>query len=183
MANLITTDELKAYPLPVTAQQWAKIGDDQLEIVIGYASDAIERWLDRRLINGNYVESYVGSGSHKMLLKQYPVTYLYSVSSYNDSWSPTPWDTTSFIVHEGPGILEFMNKGRYEFSTGTRWLVDYDAGYTTLPGVVKHAVALQTVEMLQPLFRGGSSFVEVELISDLDEQIVDMLDTLKRRRL
>lgn len=179
----ITVAELKAYPLPVTSAQWAKIGDDQLEIMIGYASDRIEDWLDRRLINGNYVERRKGSDLPRILLKNYPVTALNAVSSYTPSNAHTDWDVSLFYVNEDSGIIEFLEPSKWSFGKALTWEFDYEAGYAEVPGVVKHATALQTVEMLQPVFRGGRDFQEVELITELDEQIVDMLDKYKRRRM
>lgn len=184
MANkFITADELKAYPLPVTTAQWGKIGDDQLEIIIGYASERIEDWLDRRLINGNYVERRYGSDLPSIILNNYPITALNGVSSYTSSGAYTSWDTSLFRVNATAGIVEFNDAARNAFSKGLSWVFDYDAGYDEVPGVVKHATALQTVEMLQPIFRGGREFQEVELITELDEQIVDLLDKYKRRRM
>lgn len=183
MASFITVEELKAYPLPVSTAQWSKIGDDQLEVIIGYASERIEDWLDRRLINGNYTERRKGSDLPRILLKNYPVTAIYGVSSYSQTGAYTSWDTDLFYVNEDSGIIEFVDSSRYAFQKSLTWEFDYDAGFDEIPGVVKHATALQTVEMLQPIFRGGRDFQELELITELDEQIVDLLDKYKRRRM
>ena len=72
MAGYITPAELKAYPLPVTAQQWAKVGDDQLAIVIGYASEHLDDWMDRRLATGNYVDRIRGKYKNRLILNNYP---------------------------------------------------------------------------------------------------------------
>jgi len=182
MANFITPSELKAYPLPVTAQQWAKVGDDQLAVVIGYACDHLEDYMDRSIATGNYVDRLTGSGLYSQLLSLYPVVALNYVSSYDGLNNPFTHDPSQFYVGTS-GIIEWLQPDKYNFSRYKRWEFDYDAGYATVPGPVKHAAALQTVRMLQPLFRGGSTFTETELIAEIDEQIVELLEFYKRRRI
>ena len=184
MANLITTDELKAYPLPVTTKQWQLVGDDQVETVIGYASDHIEDYLDRKIAVTAITDRIkAGTGTNRMLLSTYPVTTLTSVTSYDTIGNATVHDLGLFYINNDSAILEFINRSRYTFGKTSIWEVEYSAGYAATPGPVKHAVALQTVKMLQPLFRGGSQFTETELIIELDEQIVELLDYYKRRRI
>jgi hypothetical protein len=181
MAAYITPAELKAYPLPVTAQQWSKVGDDQLAIVIGYATDHLESYMDRKLAVGNYVDKVRGKGSSRLLLPQYPVIAVNYVTAYDMYNNYSTFDISNFWVEHEAGIIEWLNSYTYKFDS-RYWMVDYNAGYPTIPGPAKHAVALQTVKMLQPLFRGGQNFVEVELINELDEQIVELLDPYKRTR-
>jgi hypothetical protein len=183
MAAFITPTELKSYPLPVTAAQWSKVGDDQLAIVIGFASDHLEDYMDRRIATGNYVTKLWGSGGWLQLLPVYPVVAVNYVTSYDAYHNPTSYSIDDFWVDNEAGILEWYNKNRYKFTRSSRWLFDYEAGFATTPGPVKHAAALQTVKMLQPLFRGGTNFTEIELITELDEQIVELLDPYKRRRI
>jgi len=184
MAGYITPAELKSYPLPVTAQQWAKVGDDQLAIVIGYASEHLEDWMDRRLATGNYVDRIRGKYRNRLILKNYPVIAVNYVTAYlsNAAQTSTTFGVEEFWIEHEAGIIEWLNQGRYTFDS-RYWIVDYDAGYPSIPGPVKHATALQTVKMLQPLFRGGQNFTETELIADLDDQIVELLDAYKRRRI
>lgn len=184
MANFITINELKAYPLPVTSAQWSKVGDDQIETVIGYASEHLEDYMDRAVDITEYTDRiHKGSGTELQLLSVFPVTTLTSVYSVDGSNNRTLVDNDQFLVDNEAGILEFLNRNRFAFSKYVKWEVTYSAGYSTIPGPLKHACALQTVKMLQPLFRGGSNFTEVELIDELDEQIVELLEYYKRRRI
>lgn len=184
MPNLITTDELKAYPLPVTTKQWDMVGEDQLEVVIGYASDHIEDYLDRKIAVTAVTDRLrKGSGSSRQMLSTYPVTSLTSVTSYDTAGNATVHDLADFYINNDSAILEFLNRDKNSFTKTKIWQIAYNAGYAATPGPVKHAVALQTVKMLQPLFRGGSQFAETELIMELDEQIVELLDYYKRRRI
>lgn len=184
MANLITNDALKSYPLPVTAKQWQLVGDDQLTTVIGFASDHIEDYLDRKVeITSVSDRIKAGSGTNRQLLSTYPVTELTSVKSYDGLNNETVHDLSAFYMNAESGILEFLERDKKAFTKSKIWVVAYDAGFATVPGPIQHAVALQTVKMLQPVFRGGSQFTETEFIMELDEQIVELLEYYKRRRI
>lgn len=183
MAGLITPTEFKSYPLPVSAKQWSMVGDDQLEIVIGFATEHLEDYMDRSISIGTYVSKLWGSSGWLQLMPVYPIVDLVSVTAYDSYHNPTSYDLTDFWIDHEAGIIEWYNKNRYKFTKSSRWVFEYTAGYAVTPGPVKHAVALQTVKMLQPLFRGGSNFTEVELITEIDEQIVELLDPYKRRRI
>lgn len=183
MAQFITTSELKAYTLPVTAAQWSKVGDDQLDIVIETASDHIEDYLDRKVLSTNYTDRRAGSGTHKILLSAYPVTAVSSAYQIDSVGTVLSWDPSVFHINEQAGILEFINRARYGFYKHYTWQFDYTAGFATVPSPIKHATALQTVKMLQPIFRGGAQFTETELIADLDEQVMELIDVYKRKRI
>ena len=181
MPQFITPDELKAYPLPVKAEQWFKVGDDQITIVIERASEHLEDFMDRKVLTGNYVDRLRGKGLSRQLLTHYPVTQLNVVTAYSPTNAAFDYNVSNFIVDESAGIIEWANRYRYNFYTDMVWMIDYNAGFTSVPGPIKHATALQTVKMLQPLFRGGTTFVETELIAEIDEQVVELLDPYMRR--
>lgn len=183
VAGFITPSELKSYPLPVKSTQWSSIGDDQIEKVIQYASDHLEDYMDRRILVSRYVDKKWGSGGWRQMLSNYPLVELVSASSYDGNYNQTAWDVDGIFTYDSSGIIEWKNKNRYKFYKSQMWEFVYDAGYATVPGPVKHATALQTVKMLQPLFRGGTQFTEVELVSEIDEQIMELLDNYKVRRI
>ena len=183
MAQFITTQELKEYPLPVSAKQWQLVGDDQLATTIEAASDHLEDYLDREILTANYTDRRRGTGTEKILLPVYPITALSSAYMYDGLGNQTEWDTSEFYINSDAGILEFIKRDRYSFTKHYTWEFSYTAGYATVPTPVKHAAAFQTVKMLQPIFRGGSQFTETELITDLDDQIIELLEVYKRRRI
>lgn len=179
--SYITVDEFKAYPLPITATQWQKMGDDQLELIIGYATEHLDDYMDRHLDIRNYVDRRRGSDLPTLLLENYPVVTINAVSSYLPNDVATTQNVNLFT--HGVGVIEWLDRTRYKFYRNQTYIIDYDAGYAVIPGPVKHATALQTLKMLQPLFRGGAQFAEVELITDIDENVVEMLEKYRRKRL
>lgn len=183
MAQFLTTDELKSYPLPVTAKQWQLVGEEQLSTTITAASDHLEDYMDRQILTANYTDRRGGTGTHKILLSVYPVTALSSAYSYDGLGTATEWDTSEIYINQDSGMLEFIKRDKYAFTKSYTWEFEYTAGYAAVPSPVKHAAAYQTVKMLQPLFRGGSQFTETELITDLDDQIIELLEFYKRRRI
>lgn len=183
MSQFITPQELKEYSLPVTSKQWQLVGDDQLTTVIEAASDHLEDYMDRKILAANYTDRREGTGTHKILLEVYPITALTSAYQIDGYGNQTQWDTSEFYINADAGMLEFINRNRYSFTKSCTWQFEYTAGYASVPTPVKHAAAYQTVKMLQPLFRGGSNFTETELITDLDDQIVELLEFYKRRRI
>lgn len=183
MVAFITAQELKAYPLPVTDKQWEKVSDYHISMVTDYASQHIEDYLDRSILAAVYSQRIVGNDRYTLMVEHYPIIELTGVSSYDIGEAQVDYTPDKFLVHAGAGIIEWSDKIHNHFSKYKVWEIRYRAGYTVIPGPIKHATALQCVEMLQPLFRGGSNFVEVDLIEGLNEQIVDMLEKYKRKRM
>jgi len=179
----ITPEELKRYPLPVTDKQWAKIEPEQLVAVTAYATQYVEDYLDRNICSQQYTQRIRGTNRGKLVLDQYPVTSLVSVTSTDMTGYITSISTSDLFINAGSGIIEWIDQTRNSFYKNLIWTVTYVAGYDVVPGPIKHATALQAVEMLQPIFRGGVDFQEVDLIEQLDESIVEMLERYKRKRI
>lgn len=177
----ITPEEFKAYPLPITEKQWQLIGPDQVAVILQFASDHLEDYMDRRILNGNYVDKLRGAGLATQMLSQYPVTAINAVTAYGPTNQGISYNVGRFIFNSTSGILEWGDKTESRFDKYNTYWVDYEAGYETIPGPIKFATALQATKMLQPLFRGGVAFTEVELIQDLDEQIVELLEPYRRK--
>lgn len=181
MSSFITVDEFKAYPLPITAAQWQKVGDDQLALVIENASEHLEDYMDRKINIARYVERKRGSNQFKQLLENWPVTEVHAVTSYAVNGTPTGHNVGLFTTAES-GIVEWLDRTRYKFGRDLTWIFDYSAGYSEVPKPIKHATYLQTLKMLQPIFRGGAQFTEVELVSELDEQVAELCERYRRAR-
>lgn len=183
----ITTAELKNYPLPITEAQWNKIdgvGGEQVDKVLAYASQNIKDYLDRDIELTAYTERmYVSGATTKLMLNQYPIASLTGISS-TDLWGNViTYSTGSFVVNADAGIVEWIDKVRNGFLPPYVYTVSYTAGYATIPGPIKHATALQALSMLQPLFRGGTNFVQVDLVEGMEESIVDLLESYRRKRI
>lgn len=179
----LTVSELKSYPLPIKNEQWDKITDPQIQVVIDYASQHVDDYLDRPVSSAYYTERIPGSGMEYLILEHRPITLLLSVASYDYAENPTTYLNSQFFLDSSAGMLYWVDRARNAFYRAYNYVVQYRAGYTEVPGPIKHATALQTLAMLQPLFRGGTQFVEIELIGGINEQVVDMLEHYKRSRI
>lgn len=180
---LLTVYELKNYALPVKDVQWDKIGDSQLETVIEYASQNIMDYVDLGIVSAYYTERIPGNNRATLMLDQYPLNSVQSVTAYDNQENSTSYSTSLFLLDSGSSLITWKDRFRNVFWGTYDWQISYNAGWTTVPGPIKHATALQCVQMLQPVFRGGMNFGEVKLIDGLNESIVDLLEKYKRKRI
>lgn len=180
---LITLEELRAYPLPVKSAQWDNIGDSQIETVIEYASQNIMDYVDLGIASAYYTQRQPGNNLATLMLDQYPVNSVESITSYNNTEVGTTYNVSDFLIDSGAGFIIWKDRLRNVFWKQYDWTVEYNAGWLTIPGPIKHATALQTIQMLQPLFRGGANFDQVKLIDGVNEEIVDLLERYKRKRI
>ena len=182
----LTENELKAYPLPITNAQWAKINeldDDQIDVVLNYASQHVEDYLERKIEEAEYIERIQGRNRGTLMLNNYPVISIDGVSSTDVYGYTRTYDANAFLMDGDAGIIEWLDKYRNTFVKGYLWTIEYTAGYAAVPGPIKHATALVAVQMLQPLFRGGTNFTQVDLLDESNETIVDMLERYRRQRI
>jgi hypothetical protein len=184
--SFITVDELKDYPLPVKNSMWDKINGVspyQIQKVLDYATQNIKDYLDRDIELTEYVERiFVSKPEPKLILNQYPVTELTSISSTDLYGNIITYSLPSFFSGEN-GIIEWIDKTRNGFYPTYVYTVSYTAGYATIPGPIKHATALQAISMLEPMFRGGTNFAQIDLVEGTEEIIVDMLEKYRRKRI
>lgn len=181
---LINKEYLKATPLPIKDAQWNLIGDTQLDTVLQEASEFVEDYLDRHIASAYYEERVVGSDRPMLILEEYPITYLVSVEARDLTEQVTSYDTESFIIHADAGMIEWVDKARNLFSSQRVYVVNYMAGYYPIPGPIKKATALQTVEMLQPIFRRtNTNMTQADVIPETSEQIVELLEKYRRKRI
>ena len=180
---LITYEELRNYPLPVKGSQWDSIGQSMVETTIEYASQNIMDYVDLGIASAYYTERIPGSGTATLMLDQYPLLEVVSVTQLNRLNAAQGWTLDYFVVDTGGGMITWADRTRYAFYKDYDYSVYYRAGWLTIPGPIKHAVALQTIQMLQPMFRGGQNFTEIKLIDGVNEEIVDLLEKYKRKRI
>lgn len=183
--GFITAEELKHYPLPVTNKQWELIDSagPYVQKVIDYASQRIKDYLEKDIEPATYIERIRTRNRDSLMLNHYPIISLDDVSATDAYGYTRTYSSGDFIIDSGAGIIEWLDKYRNTFLETYLWTVEYTAGYSEIPGPIKHATALQAVQMLQPLFRSGTNFAQVELITEMDEQIVDLLERYRRQRI
>jgi uncharacterized phiE125 gp8 family phage protein len=180
---LITYAELRRYPLPVKENQWDAMGQSHVETIIEYASQAIMDYVDLGIASAYYTDTVSGMGRSSVVLDQYPVQSLHSVTSYNQAGTSLSLMLGDFAVDSSAGIIYFRDRSRNAFYHNYGYEIHYRAGWDIIPGPIKHAVALQAVQMLQPMFRGGQNFTETKLIDGINEEIVDLVEKYKRKRI
>jgi hypothetical protein len=180
---LITATELKNYSLPISDKQWDLVGEDQIDTIIEYASQNIMDYVDLGIASAYYTERIPGNNRSRLMLDQYPLLDVQSITAIDHNAVSTSWSNTYFLFDSGAALISWKNPYLYKFDSYYDWQIQYRAGWETIPGPIKHATALQCVQMLQPVFRGGANFSEVKLIDGLNESIVDMLEKYKRKRI
>lgn len=141
----------------ISATTW----DAQLNVIIPHAQSLVENYCGRAFDSATYTsEKYDGSGSEILILRQFPVTTLTSVSI-----SGVAVASTSYTLDAANGIVKFEPSGRGRVVVDPDWLtvqttdyigpfpcwpeghqnisVTYTAGYTsgTMPGGLKLAFA------------------------------------------
>lgn len=177
---LIDTDYFRAQPYGGKGLDTA-LPDEVLTEAIQDASDYVEDYLDRKILEADYVERIVGNRRFTLILDNTPITALDEVSWVDSVGSPGTFDTSEFLVHAEAGIIEKINKLDW-FRPDRVYIVEYSAGYATVPGPVKRAVALQTVQLLRPAY-GGPTDTAGEIVPFADDLIVSLLERYRRKRL
>jgi len=181
----ISAEELKNWPLPVTDKQWQMIEGAGAYITdfIDTATRNIQDYLERDIELTEYIERIPGNGRPKIILNNYPVVSVETVTGTDVHGNLRTQSGGDFIIDAKAGILEWVDRFRNAWFKQYIWTIEYTAGFATIPGPIKHATGLETIKLLQPLFRGGTNFSQVALVDDIDEEIVDLLYAYKRNRI
>lgn len=177
MTALIDIDYFNRQPIGLKTTISAEV----LQEHINEASEFVKDYLDRQIELQTYTERIVGTGRYTLLLDETPVTDLIDVSYTGYESDMGTHATSDFLLHSGAGILEWVNK-RYNFRTDRIYIIQYEAGYETIPGPIKRATALQTVQLLRPMY-GGPQQETPEIIPFAEEMIVNLLEKYRRKRL
>jgi hypothetical protein len=158
--NLVTTNELEEI-LQIT------IADgDVKHAIINYASDFIEQYTGRCLKSTAYTdEKYSGDGTQYLFLKQYPITLITAVKSF-DNFSQTVIQTLTlnqdFVPFYEEGYL-FARSG-WTGNDPLNYRVSYTAGYTSIPFNIK--VACCQLANLLYTKKGDSGLLTAESIGN-----------------
>lgn len=151
-----------------------------VEEFIQEASDYVRDYLDHDVTVGTYAERKIGSGNFKLILDKMPIISLIDISyeGYESDVGTHP--LSDFLIHKEAGIVEWANK-RYYFRPDRIYVVQYTAGYVEVPGPIKRATALQTVQLMRPMYGGAGP--EVEVVPFAEDLIVSLLERYRRKRL
>jgi hypothetical protein len=161
MTLLVTATELLKYP-PL-----AGLDAGLLEGLSLAAQTRIERECQRLFLSAERTEKYDGDGSTRLLLRNFPVTEVDSVTVADGE--DHVLDVDAFLIDEETGILYFdphtdLDLDFYEFPKGTQNVtVKYTGGFTAgsdTIGLVKTAVGLYVVELADTAQAGSTTSSE-----------------------
>ena len=196
MASLLTYDDAVAFlKLPNINNNEEAV----LTILVESVWDSIEGYCGRKFDgSADITEVYEGSGSRKLLLKQYPVISITTVTRTKEDAADTEVvvASTEYKI-DLPGGMLVMHPVNY--SDSSIWVVGdlnysivYKAGYTaaTLPGAIKLAweiwVSILFAKAKDNIFGVSSStFNEQTLTFDnekIPKQVAGMLHPYRRLR-
>jgi len=182
--SIIDSNYLKSIPIPIKDSQWDAVGEEQIQLAIDEAEQYLEDYLDRHIASDYYTENVNGRGRPFLVMEEWPINSLISVSSYDNSYSYESYDVNDFIIDSSAGMIAWKDKTSNTFDFGKTYTVEYNAGFVDVPLPIKKALALQSIEMLQPLFRKTNSAMSmVDLIPNSTELIVEMLEKYRRKRI
>lgn len=182
--SIIDSNYLKAMPIPIKDSQWDAIGEPQIQLAIDEAEEYIQDYLDREIPSAYYTEFVHGRGRATLVLEQYPITYLYAISSIDELGVFEGYNVSSFSIDAEAGMVSWKNKVENIFESGKEYIVSYQAGYYPVPITIKKAISLQALEMLQPIFRKTNTAMSmVDLVPNSTEMIVELLEKYRRKRI
>jgi hypothetical protein len=177
---LIDTDYFRRLPLGSKALDQMPLED--LQEYLDTASDYVEDYLDHKVAIHTVTERLVGKREYTMILDEYPIVSLTSVT-----YDGYPGDsvgthsTSDFLIHKEAGVLEWSDKTQ-NWRGDRIYTITYTAGYATIPNPIKMAVAYQAVQLLRPMY-GGAQAEVAEGVPFADEMIVSLLEKYRRKRL
>lgn len=170
--------------LPLGVKNRAMPYSENLDTFLETASAQVEAYCERKFELQTHVESIYGSGHNTILLNQYPVVQLESIS-YEDEWTSVPqYIAVDAIRYDESGVLNLKYPGTMgPWRTDRIYIVSYTAGYDPVPAPIKHATALWATELMRPNFIGPQPERPADLVPLSTQQIADLLDNYRRRRL
>lgn len=182
--SIIDLEYLKSIPIPIKDSQWDAIGEEQVQQAIDEAEEYIIDYLDRHIASAYFTEEVNGRDRPSLVMEEYPIDHVVSIESYDAYNTITQYDVSDFYIHSDAGIITWKNQAQNMFYKGNTYIVEYQAGFSPVPLPIKKALALQTIEMLQPIFRKTNSALSmVDLIPNSTELIVELLEKYRRKRI
>jgi hypothetical protein len=180
----ITVAELKQLPVGV---KFAALPEETLEEFIEIASENVENHTERKFTSAYYTDEFYGDGTAVFVVEQYPVIRVVSMKQIDPVTSAETIMLTTSVSSTssdlGAGILRLSSTATVPtFSSSYKYQIYYQAGYTTVPYGIKHATRLWAAELMQPDYAGVQNGVS-DVIPLTSEQIIELLDPYKRRRI
>lgn len=171
----MTAAEFRARPFGVPLRQFE---DDQINEFLQVATEAVENHCERVFSSLDWTETFMGDGTDSFLVQQYPITAIKSITK-----DGVALDEDSVFVrttlNDNMGRLQLDGD---TFSASSTYVVTYTAGFSPVPATVKHATGLWATELMRPDYGGASGEVP-EIVPLTTEQIVELLQPLRRRRI
>lgn len=153
---------------------------DVLTVLIGEASDWVENYCRRKFGEQAIVENHWGNGRRRLILNEYPVASVVSITAVNDRGAAATAHETSDVRITPGGMLELIDVVDV-WHRDRLYTVTYNQP-ATVPGIVKRATALKVVDLLDPMYFPGKQ-KSAELITSVQEQIVTLLEDYRRERI
>jgi hypothetical protein len=122
MSELVTLKKVKSF-LKITTTA----NDELLNSLIVQYSTLIESYCKRKFSKAEYTETYDGTGSPRLFLKQYPIG---SVSSL--SVDEITCDSADYVIYADEGIIELVD-GSLFTKDKLNVAITYEAGYEEIP--------------------------------------------------
>lgn len=179
---LIDVEYFKRLPLGMNEKNLP--AHEALVEFIETASEQVERFCDRKFLSSSRTEKVWGSGRNELMLDEWPMTALTSIN-WVDRAGVTGTVDVAKVRWSSNGILEFIDVKNGPWYKDRLYTVVYVAGYSTadMPRPIKHAVALWASDLMRPAFAGPSRERPPELVPLTTEQITELLENYRRRRL
>jgi hypothetical protein len=152
-----------------------------IQEAIDDASAYVEDYIDRKVLEREYIERIPGQRTYTILLDNYPITELSDVSWTDAFGNVGTHDLNDFLIHSEAGIIEYINK-LYNFRGDRVYTFTYSAGYAEVPPAIKRATAYQTLQLLRPM-RGGPLDNLPDVVPVADELITNLLERYRRKRI
>lgn len=153
---------------------------DALTILIAEASEWVQNYCRRKFGSQSLTESHWGSGRGRLILNEFPVSSITSISAVDWRGSAATAPAPSDVRITPGGMIELIDRSNL-------WFEDrlYTVTYTlpaAVPGTVKRATALKVVDLLDPMYFPGKQ-KSAELVTSVQEQIVTLLEDYRRERI
>lgn len=130
---LATLADLKTYLGITTAAV-----DTELTRLLNMASQVAEQHVERTLSSGARTERRSGKGGNVLYLKNYPITAVSLLTIDGTTYTASDGTTTGYLINDDGMSLTLIGAC---FNVGVKNIVvNYTAGYTTIPDDVQHSV-------------------------------------------